>query len=143
VTEREVTKLEIACEYLDAAIEFYLTRRNFLCAIHLSAAAEELFGAHLPEDRRIFALAWKTEKRLKSAAGPIVSDTASRKSVNDWKNEVKHMNDGTSGMLKLDPAFAVEFHIEHAFSNFYELDLQKSAAVWKFEDHQNRLLRSS
>jgi hypothetical protein len=47
VTERKVSKLAIAHEYLDAAIEFFLARTNFFCAINLTAAAEELFGAHL------------------------------------------------------------------------------------------------
>jgi hypothetical protein len=49
MTEREVPKLEIASEFLDAAIEFFLAGCNFFCAIHLSAAAEELFGAHVSE----------------------------------------------------------------------------------------------
>jgi hypothetical protein len=62
VTEVEVSKLTIAGEYLDAAIEFFLARTNYFCAIHLSAAAEELLGPHLPEDQRIFTFAWKAEK---------------------------------------------------------------------------------
>ena len=63
MTEVEVSKLTIAGEYLDAAIEFFLARTNYFCAIHLSAAAEELFGAHLPEDVRIFTLAWRPRRR--------------------------------------------------------------------------------
>ena len=53
MTERKVSKLEIAQEYLDAAIEFFLAGTNFFCAIHLAAAAEELFGAHLPKSQRV------------------------------------------------------------------------------------------
>lgn len=84
MTERDVSKLEIALEYLDAAIEFFLAGTNFFCAIHLAAAAEELFGAHLPESQRIFMLAWKAEKALKSEADSIPIDAAARarKSVN-------------------------------------------------------------
>lgn len=58
--------------------------------------------------------------------------------MNKWKNEVKHMNDGTSKTLTIDPAFAAEFHIEEALINFHELRLEKSDAIWKFEDHQNQ-----
>jgi hypothetical protein len=83
MTEQEVSKLEIAREYLDAAIEFFLTQTNFFCAIHLSAAAEELFGAHLPESQRIFTLAWKAEKALMSETGPIPSDAVACRSVNE------------------------------------------------------------
>jgi hypothetical protein len=137
MTEREVPKLEIAHEYLDAAIEFFLARTNFLCAIHLAAAAEELFGAHLPECQRIFSSAWKAEKALKSENGPTATDKAAIKSVNEWKNKLKHMDDLTDGTVTIDPAFAAEHHIEHALVNFYKLKLQKTAAIWKFEDHQN------
>jgi hypothetical protein len=132
------SKLDIAREYLDTAIEFFLAGERFFCVIHLAAAAEELFSVHLPECQRISTLAWKAEKALKSQTGPILSDKAARKSVNQWKNEVKHMNDGTTRTLKIDPVFAAEHHIEHALINFYKLRLRKSAAIWKFEDHQNR-----
>ena len=47
MTEREIPRLEIACEFLDAAIEFFLAQTNFFCAIHLASAAEELLGAHM------------------------------------------------------------------------------------------------
>ena len=142
MTEVEVSKLEIASEYLDAAIGLFLAGTNYFCAIHLSAAAEELFGAHLPKDQRIFTLAWKAEKALMSETGPIVSDAVARRSVNDWKNDVKHMNDGASPTIRIDPAFAAEHHIEQALINFYKLNLRKSAAVWKFEDYQNHKVRA-
>jgi hypothetical protein len=142
MTEREVTKLEVAREYLDAAIDFFLTGRNFFCAIHLSAAAEELLGAHLPVGQRISELAWKAEKAFKSEAGSIVSDAAARRSINEWKNEVKHMSDGTSRTLTIDPEFGAKHHIEQALINFYKLGLQKSSAVWKFEDYQSHRIGS-
>ena len=138
MTERRVSKLEIAHEYLDAAIGFFLSAKNFFCAIHLAAAAEELFGAHFPEPQRVFSSAWKAEKALKSEQGPIPTDAVARKSVNEWKNEVKHMDDSASGTVMIDAAFAAEHHIEQALINFYKLKLQKTASVWKFEDRQNR-----
>jgi hypothetical protein len=138
VTEREVSKLEIANEYLDAAIEFFLAQKSYFSAIHLAAAAEELFGAHLPESQRIFTLAWKAEKALMAETGSVPSDAAARRSVNEWKNDVKHMNDGTSPTIRIDPAFAAEHHIEQALVNFYKLHLRKSPAVWRFEGHQNQ-----
>ena len=59
MTEAVYSKIDIAREYLDAAIEFFLAGDNFFCVIHLAAAAEELFGAHLPESQRISTLAGK------------------------------------------------------------------------------------
>ena len=82
MTARDVAKIEIAREYLDVAIEFFLAQCSFFCAIHLAAAAEELFGAHLPECQRISTLALKAEKALKSETRPTTpSDGEARKSI--------------------------------------------------------------
>jgi hypothetical protein len=145
MTEFEVPMLEIAREYLDAAIEFFLERTKFFCAIHLAGAAGELFDAHLQKSEQFFTSAWKAEKTLKSETGQVptdeatdkAADKAARQSVNKWKNEVKHMNDG-SQTVTIDPEFAAECLIEKALVSFYKLKLRKSPAIWKFEDHQNR-----
>lgn len=138
MTEKECRKLDVACEYLDAAIEFFLAGRNLFCAIHLSAAAEELLGAHLPESERISTSAWKAERALKSETGRTLSEAQARRSVSEWKNEIKHMDDGTSPTFRIDPAYAAEHHIDQALINYYKLGLRKSPFIWKFEDHQNR-----
>ena len=141
MTERKVSKLEIAREYLDTAVDFFLARTNLFCAIHLAAAAEELFGAHLPESQRIFTSAWKAEKALKSETGPT-TDREARRSVTEWKNAVKHMDDPACRTVTIDPAFAAERYIEHALINFDKLKLPKSGAIWKFEDYQNRKVQA-
>ena len=143
MAEMKVAKCDVALEYLDAAIEFFLAGRNLFCAIHLSAAAEELLGALLLEGQRVSTLAWKAEKALISETGQTLSDREAMKSVNEWKNEVKHMNGGSPRTLIIDPAFAAEYHIGQALNNFYKLGLPKSIAVWNFEDIQNRRIRDS
>src|SRR5215813_5965710 len=137
MTEIEVPMLEIAREYLDAALEFFLKQTKFFCAIHLAGAAGELFDAHLQKSEQFFRSAWKAEEALMSEAGSAPSDAEARQSVNKWKNEVKHMNDG-SQTVTIDPEFAAECLIEKALVSFYKLKLRKSPAIWKFEDHQNR-----
>ena len=136
MAEADYCKRDIACEYLDAAIECFLAKSNLFCAIHLAAAAEELFGAHLPKDRRISTFAWKAEKALLSEFGQTVSDNAARKSVNEWKNEVKHMDDEMESTLKIDPVFAAKYQIEQALINFRTLKLKDTPSILKFERHQ-------
>lgn len=104
----------------------------------MAAAAEELLGAHLDQSERISTLAYKAEKALKSGSGRAVSDRDARASINEWKNEIKHMNDRSKETISIDPEFAASFHIELALVNFYKLRLRKSSAVWKFEDHEKR-----
>ena len=142
MSKQVVSKREIAREYLDAAIEFYLTGTNLFCAIHLAGAAEELLGKHLPEDQRIFTSAWKAEKQLLSETRRTVSDDEARKSVNECKNQIKHMENSDNSSVTIDPMFEAEFHIGEALVNFYNLRLPESPAIRNFEDHRNRKYRS-
>jgi hypothetical protein len=139
--KRKVFKLDLAREYLDTALKFFLGRTNFFCAIHLAAAAEELFGEHLPKSQRIATLAWKAQKALMSETGRVPPDKvakAARKSVFQWKNEIKHMRNRRRRTIRIDPEFVAEHYIERALVNFDKLKLRKSAAIRKFEDHQAR-----
>jgi hypothetical protein len=138
VSGQVVPKYEIAREYLDAAIEFYLTGTNLFCAVHLAGAAEELLGKHLPEDKRIFPFACKAEKQLLSETRPDVSDGEARKSVTEWKNQVKHMNNSDDATVTIDPLLVAEFYIQHALTNFYNMGLPDTLAIRKFDDYQSR-----
>ena len=132
------SKLYVAREYLDTSIGLFLDGIDLFSAIHLAATAEELFGAHLSVDQRISTLAWKAERALKSKNNVTISDRAARRSVNEWKNEIKHLDDGASDKLMIDPAFAAEHHIEHALIDFYKLGLRESPAIRRFELRQSR-----
>jgi hypothetical protein len=143
----EVPKREIAREFLDAAIEFYLADTNLICAIHLAGAAEELLGGHLeeespddPERQRISTFAWKAEKALKSKPEAPISDAEARKSVNQWRNQIKHMNNRDDAMATFEYGLmaAAKFHIDFALTNFRKLNLPETPAIRKFEEHQRR-----
>jgi hypothetical protein len=129
-----VSKREIACEYLDAAVEFYLAETNLFCAIHLAAAAEELLGKLLPEEDRIFTLAWKAERYFKAEKNPTVTDKAARKSVNESKNRIKHMDNSEDETVLIDPKLEARFYIEHAWINFSKLGLRESHSIRRFHE---------
>jgi hypothetical protein len=84
MTAVEVPLLEIAREYPDAAIEFFLERTKFFCAIHLAGAAGELFDGHLQESEQFFTAAWKAEKALMSKTGPVPTDEAADKAADQY-----------------------------------------------------------
>ena len=64
MAEGVFTKLAIACEYLDLAMQLHVEQENYFCAIHLAATAEELFGSHLPEKDRMHTISWKAQRAL-------------------------------------------------------------------------------
>jgi len=143
MTENVYQKLDRA-GILDTAMRFYLEKRNYFCAIHLAGAAEELLGAHLPPDERIFTRAWKAERALAFfETGQPLEGAAARASINEWKNEIKHMDDGTDATIAIDPPTAAAFHINQALVNFYKLGLAKSQTLRQFEDFQNQEIRQA
>jgi hypothetical protein len=144
-----VPKREIACEYLDAAIEFYLAGTNLICAIHLAGAAEELLGKQLPkecpdhpEKERILTSASKAERALVAETGRTEKEARDR--IIAVKNQIKHManDEDTTVTFEFGPLAEAAFQIRHALTNFYKLDLPETPAIRRFEDHQSRRLRA-
>jgi hypothetical protein len=141
------TKLSIACEYLDMAMQLYIEERNYFCAIHLAGAAEELFGKHLPEHERIYTIVRNAQKALHEIeTGQKPTKRELDAFVTYAKNAIKH-EDYESGerSVTLDVVFEARRYIEDALINFNKLreietlrpHLVKSPTKWKFEDYQN------
>jgi len=140
------TKIQIACEYLDLAMNLFLDDNNLFCAIHLAAAAEELLGQHLPEEINSHTRSWKAQKALECIErGTEIADKKAKEFINWPKNAVKHMNRGNGGnddtQITIDPAEEAEWLIERALSNFYKLGLSKSPTLWKYEEQVTQRLQ--
>jgi hypothetical protein len=143
-----VLKREIACEFLDAAIEFYLTGTNLVCAIHLAGAAEELLVKHLlkecpdhPEKECILTSASKAERALIAETGPILSEKQARDRLLAPKNQIKHManSDDATVTFEFGPLWEAAFLIRLAVTNLYKLHWPDTPTIRKFEDHQASL----
>jgi len=154
MTEIVHTKLEIAFEYLETAMQLYIEGKWYFSAIHLAAAAEELFGRHLPESERMSSIALRaqiglqvseSEEQIEYAAAHDKKGAQYRKAkqiVLDQKNAIKHMNDdGGDPTVTLNPRSVARDWIEYALVNFetvrgipeYKGRLRKSPTMQKFE----------
>jgi hypothetical protein len=133
-------KREIAREFLDAAIEFYLTGTNLVCAIHLAGAAEELLGKHLPEKERILTSGSKAERALIAETGRILSEREARDRLLAAKNQIKHManSDDETVTFEFGPLAEAAFLIRLAVTNLYNLNWPDTPAIQKFEEHAHR-----
>ena len=133
-----IKKLDIALEFLDLAMQLYMEGRNYLCAIHLAGAAEELLGMHRLKAERISELTLKAQKGLQYIeTGKLPKDAEARKIVNLSKNSIKHMRDNTDDTIDIDPSAEARRWIEDALINLEKLELKKSITMWKFEDYTN------
>lgn len=145
-TETVYVKLDIAREYLDLAMQLYMEKRNYFCAIHLAATAEELFGKHLPKSKRIYNIALKAQKALRileSGHEPENLEMAHKEAKSvllSSKNAIKHMSDAET-TISIDPVSEAVDWIEQALINFYKLKMLKSQTLLKFEDYRSEQMR--
>jgi hypothetical protein len=103
-------KLDIAVEFLDAAMQMSMEGKNYFCVLHLAAAAAELFDAHRRDGATsLFEMAWKAERGMRALeTGRLLTDKEAKEVVNRSKNTIKHMNDGEREALK---AFAEKLYV--------------------------------
>jgi hypothetical protein len=138
----EITKLDIAIEYLDAAMQMYVDQRNYFCAVHLAGAATELFDAHLPKQTRISEIAWKCQRALhESETGSQPSNKEINEVVNGSRNAIKHMDQDGVVTVAFDPIAEAEWYIDNALISFEKLRLTKTPAAWRYQDHRNAEMR--
>jgi hypothetical protein len=138
-------KIDIAHEYLDMAMQLYMEKRDFFCAIHLAGAAEEIFGSHLQKEQRISHLAVKAQIQILAfEAGATPEYQEAKNMVLSSKNKIKHMDGDEDSTILIDPVFQARRWIDDALTNLYtlqeyteKLKRPKSATQWKYEDYIN------
>jgi hypothetical protein len=133
----EISKLEIAAEYLDIAMQMYLEQRNYFCAIHLAAAAAELFDGYLQEDKRGHGIAWRAQQAMhwfEKGVAPRSGEV--RDVLYGTKNAVKHIKDDIR-TVTVDPVFEASWYIDQALNSAEKLNLRKSPMIWKYQDRRS------
>lgn len=159
MTNAVYRKLDIAYEYLETAMRLYVEETDYFSAIHLAAAAEELFGKHLPETERASFMVLKGQIALQVLDGgeEIEYAAAQDKKGKEYekakgivlgpKNRIKHMNDdGSDATVTIDRIAEAQWWIEHALINYdkvrkihgYKRHSLKSQTMLKFEDYRVR-----
>ena len=137
-----IYKKDIATEYLNAAMQMYLRKENYFCAIHLAAAAFELFDLHLPKNQQTYELMRRAQRQLhKLETGNNQSDKDISKVINGSKNAIKHMNDGEQ-QVDIDPVYEARWYIDHALNCYERLGLEKTRTVWAYQDRRSQEIGS-
>jgi len=137
----EYSKLTVALEYLEAAIEEREIHQRYFAAMNLAAVAEELLGKMVRVSGKIdqlttavnlvskiqenvkglFDLGFENKKELKKILG-------------NSKNSIKHMDSAGDSNAKL--YFKIEdeskWHIQAAIRNLNILEVPQPVAVSKF-----------
>lgn len=117
-------KQRVALELLDSALQMY-NAKNYVAAIHLAGAAEELFGTYLKlwGAGRLAADRFHDEciGYLGSSSEDPAPASESKKlyrSIFNSRNRTKHMNPEGDHNISFDPILEAQTVIKRALTNF-------------------------
>lgn len=139
--EETLSNLEIAHRQIERAIVIFLDDKDYVSALTLAGAAEEVLGKLLNKEEKehwldsiskeaLQALGFRKEEAQSQEATRVKKEIAN--SVNQHKNRFKHYSQDEEVALLVDEAAAKM--ISRAISNYFELTQRKTGAMGKFNE---------
>ncbi|MGM8063166.1 hypothetical protein [Vogesella indigofera] len=139
--EETLSNLEIAHRQIERAIVLFLDDRDYVSALTLAGAAEEILGKLLKKEDKEHWLDSISKGALR-ALGFLEREFQTQEALkarkeianiaNRHKNIFKHYNDNGTVTLLVDVA-AAEM-IDRAISNYFDLTQRETGAMGKFKE---------
>jgi len=132
-TTIKLTKLQIAEIQLNRAIELFLSGEDYVSAITLAGASEEILGKLLVQkgERNILEELVDASQKIESV---IYGDASEKKKIvslaNYYRDRLKHISDGADLFFSVDSEAADL--IDRAISNYYKLTGNETSEMAKF-----------
>lgn len=126
------TKTEVAAHQLERALHLFLDENDYVCAITLAGACEEILGKLLeksgkePSLRSLVKLCVAIEKKdLGEECSPKEFVTM----ANAFRDGLKHYTDGQPITVPRDAAVEI---IDRAIENYWQLTAQETSLMCRF-----------
>ena len=136
----ELSKLDIAKLQIERALVLMLDEKDYVSAITLAGASEEITGTLLRKRERLSAYdQMKTgfERIFHFLHGHAPLDGSFNELANGVRNGLKHYQDGDA--LRFDPEDAAADILDRAVSNLWALTSEESRNMERFKQyHMNR-----
>jgi hypothetical protein len=116
---QKISKLEIARAQLDVALRFYLKDQEYIAAITLAGAAEEILGKMAAQNDQTPSLKRKileVQSSIKTVWGDEVKESVVADLKNKARNELKHICSGD--ILHADLEHEAALMLERTLENF-------------------------
>lgn len=140
VVTETLTNIEIAERQLDRSIKLFLDEKDFISALTLAGAAEEILGKLLNKNGESNALAEVIQACLRLNGIDASSSASETKKVekgianlaNYYKNRLKHFNNEEPLTFSVD-YFAAEI-IDRAMDNYWNYTQQETEQMERFKN---------
>jgi hypothetical protein len=127
-----LTKIEVAEHQLERALRLFLDENDYVCAITLAGASEEILGRLLEKSGREHALGTFVKACVKT--GKVVyNENWSHKTfadmANAFRNDLKHYRDGNPITVPREAAVEI---LDRAIENFFALTSRETPNMRRF-----------
>jgi hypothetical protein len=113
----KIHKLRIAFVQLETAIRLFLDDKNYVCAITLAGAAEEILGTYTKKLTNENAYSLLCNDLHKTFNGKFTKDEVGKKFINFSRNELKHFNIPEHEEVEIDLEFeAISFILRASYN---------------------------
>lgn len=138
MVQRAYTYLDIARVQLEKSVVLYMSEGDYISAITLAGAAEEILGKMVKFSGKKNALAQEVEVGLELneifSGCPDLRELSANEIIAEavfWRNRMKHLDVSTLTGVLLDDKEAAKDLIERALKNYEALGQQLSAEMIK------------
>lgn len=115
----QITKLEVAINHMQMAIDMFLNNKDLLCILTLAGAAEEILGQYATKANKKTML----DLLCSSLKEEYYIDTPDKgfkwEYLNKAKNTVKHFDDGVAEAIEINPEAEALTMLIRATGNLY------------------------
>ena len=136
-TMQKIDKLIIADEFLETAIEHYLSGENYFSALHLAGAAQEIFGRWLRINQKqdySTSILDQNEKFF-NEHGFSIDRKEGKRVEKHPKNTIKHINNKEDQFAQLKPELDACLEICCAIEDYSSLGREETESIKTFKKH--------
>jgi hypothetical protein len=128
-------RIDIAKAHLHRAIVLFIEERDFINAITLSAAAEEVLGKLASETNMTPSMDQLIDSLHNKVSGSIEKKRIRDDYLNRVKNSLKHFDQGKDGVIELEPENEAITMILRAITNLLLVEGRITEHAQIFYDH--------
>jgi hypothetical protein len=127
-----LTKAEVAAHQLERALRLFLDDSDYVCAITLAGACEEILGKLLEKQEKEHSLGSFVDACVaigKDVHGEEWSPKVFVTIANEFRNGLKHYTDGQPITVPREAAVEI---LDRAVANYWQLTSQKTPLMSRF-----------
>lgn len=119
MTTIKITKLNVAINHLQMAIDMFLENKDLFCIITLAGASEEILGQYATSANETKMIDLLCSSLKKDYSINIPDGLFKKTYLNKARNTIKHFDEGESDAIEIDPENEAITMIIRAIGNLY------------------------